>query len=162
MAHPTNQPPIPIPDPKSNCVQAYVDGVSFPSCEGTLPVRLLSRRYLREGRRSGLIGREPDGFGERESPQHKSCKSGRGEGHTDGEGGGRGACKGRAEGWVCALAAMTIGTVATGRKEETEVSMASVLFWRLTVSFWPPCLPWQVSAVDDLFCSAVVFRTNYP
>ena len=46
--------PTLIPDPKSNCVQAYVGGLSFPSCEGKLPSKLLSLMYLRDGRRNGL------------------------------------------------------------------------------------------------------------
>ena len=35
--------------------------VSNPSCEGTLPLRLLPERYLREGRQNRLIGRETNG-----------------------------------------------------------------------------------------------------
>ena len=34
----------------------YCSAVSRPSCEGKLPLRSLPKRYLREGRRSGIMG----------------------------------------------------------------------------------------------------------
>ena len=40
-----------------------VSAVSFPSCEGTLPVRLLTERFLREERQNILIGGETNRWG---------------------------------------------------------------------------------------------------
>ena len=59
---PPSVPPVSV---AAEVVAAHssVSAVSFPSCEGTLPLRSLLGSNLRQGRQIGVIGRETNGWG---------------------------------------------------------------------------------------------------